>query len=50
MTACLKKDLRKNIEDFDLGALPDDGGRTGVLEKLLTVLMGAETLEDLRFY
>merc|ERR1712168_111048 len=46
MTACLKQDLRKNIQNFDTSVLPDDGGRTGELEKLLTIIVGVEATED----
>ncbi|XP_069991816.1 uncharacterized protein [Penaeus vannamei] len=50
LDACLKHDLRQNIQRFDLSALPDDGGRTGPLEKLMTILVGAESLDQLELY
>lgn len=50
LDACLKHDLRQNINRFDLSALPDDGGRTGPLEKLMTILVGAESLDQLELY
>ena len=50
LTACLKQDLRYHFKNFDSTVLPDDNGRTGEIEKIITVLLGAETTEDLRFY
>ncbi|XP_042890126.1 uncharacterized protein LOC122265043 [Penaeus japonicus] len=50
LDACLKHDLRRNINRFDLSALPDDGGRSGHLEKLMTILVGSESLDQLELY
>lgn len=43
---CFKHDLRRNLFRFDLSALPD-GGRVGKLEKLVAILVGSGSLDEL---
>ncbi|XP_064108946.1 uncharacterized protein LOC135217157 [Macrobrachium nipponense] len=50
LSACLRRDLRNNLQHFDVSALPDDGQRTSDIEKLLTILVGQESLDQLELY
>lgn len=49
VAACFKDDLRKNINQFDLSALPNKP-QTSDLEILMTILIGAESTEELELY
>ncbi|XP_066955793.1 uncharacterized protein [Macrobrachium rosenbergii] len=48
--ACFKHDLRKNINQFDLSGLQGIGGRSNTLDHLMTILVGAESLDELELY
>ncbi|XP_068201912.1 uncharacterized protein [Palaemon carinicauda] len=50
LSACLRRDLRNNLHQFDISALPDDGQRTTDVEKLLTILIGQDSLDQLELY
>ncbi|XP_042205118.1 uncharacterized protein LOC121854504 [Homarus americanus] len=45
LTSCFKQDLRNNLDQFDLSALPDDGRRTEPVDQLMTILVGAGDME-----
>ncbi|KAG7155812.1 uncharacterized protein LOC121854505 [Homarus americanus] len=47
LSACLKHDLRKNVHRVDLSLLPNNGGRTDDLETLFSLLVGAESANEL---
>nr|XP_045626188.1 uncharacterized protein LOC123775249 [Procambarus clarkii] len=47
LSACLKHDLRKSVSQVDLGLLPTSGGTTDYLEKLLALLVMAESANQL---
>ncbi|XP_064109627.1 uncharacterized protein LOC135217593 [Macrobrachium nipponense] len=48
--ACFKHDLRKNINQFDLSGLQGIGGRSNTVDHLMTILVGAESLDELELY
>ncbi|XP_069167833.1 uncharacterized protein [Procambarus clarkii] len=47
LSACLKHDLRKSVSQVDLGLLPTSGGTTDYLERLLALLVMAESANQL---
>nr|XP_053626196.1 uncharacterized protein LOC128684084 [Cherax quadricarinatus] len=50
LASCFKHDLRSNLAYFDLSALPDEGGRSSGIDVLMTVLVGADSVDDLQMF
>jgi len=46
--ACFKHDIRQNIFNFDTSGLPNDQGRTSDIEKLATLFIGADSVDDVQ--
>lgn len=50
LASCFKHDLRNNLSYFDLSTIANDGGGRDVLEVLMTVLVGADSVDDLQMF